>query len=807
MKFTIAALLSQLSEDKLVAPKQLEKKLGCETESEQQQLQIALDALEKSNFLLKERGKYRRQERPELIEARLRCSSKGFCFAIRDDVEDEDVYIRESQLHGAWNGDRVFVKLTREGGRRRSPEGEVNLILERANSTVLACIRQEEEQFVAVPLDDRLLCELALQPEADTDLTEAVNHLANVSVTRYPLAQFPAQGRITRVLGSSDDIAPAIEIVCCKHSLLREFPTEVAAAAAQIPSSLPTGLEGDRLDLRPSLLFALLPAEDVPTIVDTAFSVEARAIGGWRLGIHTIDLSPFISADSALDREARRRGSTIYLGDTVLPLFPLSISSGIGSFVSGEDRLAISLLVELDVEGRVESYEIQPSVVRLRHLLNESQINEILERPAGRRSLPKAIKAFEDCFEALDQLIEIGVFLRRHRHERGGFEFTLPEPTVGGTPLSNSLDPFPDEGHQSAVLLDRPGSPRACVREIAVLANELVGRHLQALGLPALYRLDRHPDITAVQDVLKLAASLDLSLPEVEGEITPLAFQSVIAALGEGDVERVVLYLLKDTLKPATYSTQPGRNFGLALDQGYVHFVSPTRRYADFFTQRLLSTLFQDGRDRRSPRAKEGVNLRSSSCQGQVNWSVLPPAQETDFSETVAGLAAPMSDRDKQALEAETDWVGFKKAGYMKAHVGDVFPGVITGVQSYGFFVEVEELLVEGLVHVSSLKDDWYEYRSRQQRLIGRKGRRQYALGDQVQVEVKNVDYYRQQIDLVVVESEEASVGAEGLLDSADLAPADLPSPLDLAEPFADESEQLTILGEDLPLEDDDDEA
>lgn len=794
MKFTIAALLSQLSEDKLVAPKQLEKKLGCETDPDQQQLQIVLDALEKAGFLAKERGKYRRQERPELIEARLRCSSKGFCFAIRDDVEDEDVYVRESQLHGAWNGDRVLVKLTREGGRRRSPEGEVNLILERANSTVLACIRQEEERFRAVPLDDRLLCELALQPDGDIDLSTAVNHLANVTVTRYPLAQFPSQGRITRVLGSSDDIAPAIEIVCCKHSLLREFPAEVMAEAAALPSTLEPTRGGDRQDLRQSLLLALLPAEDVPTIVDTAFSVDPRPTGGWRLGIHTVDLSGLIAADSALEREARRRGSTIYLGDTLLPLFPLSLSTGLGSFVEGEDRLAVSLLVNLDGEGQLERYELQPTVVRLRHLLNEAQIGEILERPSERRSLPKTIEAFEDSFEALDQLLEIGVLLRRHRHLRGGFEFTLPEPTIGGTPLSNSLDPFPDEGHQSAVFVDRPGSPRAFVREIAVLANELVGRHLQSLGLPALYRLDRHPDITAVQDVLKLAASLDLSLPEVEGEITSHAFQTVIAGMGEGDVERVVLYLLKDTLKPATYSIQSGRNFGLALDQGYVHFVSPTRRYADFYTQRLLSAVFQEGRDRRSHRSKEGVNLRSSECQGQVNWSVLPPALETEFSEVVAGLASQMSDRDKQALEAETDWVGFKKAGYMKAHVGDVFPGVITGVQSYGFFVEVEELLVEGLVHVSSLKDDWYEYRSRQQRLIGRKGRRQYALGDQVQVEVKNVDYYRQQIDLVVVEAEDLNASNGESLAADDLEETTDLTIIDLTE---EDSEQLNILGDD----------
>jgi ribonuclease R len=205
------------------------------------------------------------------------------------------------------------------------------------------------------------------------------------------------------------------------------------------------------------------------------------------------------------------------------------------------------------------------------------------------------------------------------------------------------------------------------------------------------------------------------------------------------------------TLKPATDSTVPGPHFGLALSQGYGHFTSPLRRYGDILNHRILHAVFDQGRDRRTTRAKERVNLRHSSCHGQISWNVLPPEIQRELETAIAAAVPHLNEREKIAQQAQQDLEGLQKAKQMQERTGEVFRGLITGIQSYGFFVEIEELMVEGLVHVSSLKDDWYEYRSRQQTLIGRKSRRQYRLGDRVEVQVKSVDYYRQQIDLVVV--------------------------------------------------------
>ncbi|MEO0948742.1 MAG: iron ABC transporter substrate-binding protein, partial [Cyanobacteria bacterium J06641_5] len=237
MQFSIATLLSQLSEDKLVAPKLLEKKLDCQDAEDFDQLQIALDALERIGVIEKDRGKYRRSALDAVVEAKLRCSSKGFCFAIQDIEDAEDIYVRESQLGSAWNGDRALVRVTKEASRRRSPEGEVVVILERSNPSLLAQVKHTSEHgYRAVPLDDRLLFELELKQDEDI-LKTAVDQLVHVEVRRYPLGHQPPLGEVTRVLGSDAEEAADIDIVCCKHDLPRTFPERVLAAIEDLPAA------------------------------------------------------------------------------------------------------------------------------------------------------------------------------------------------------------------------------------------------------------------------------------------------------------------------------------------------------------------------------------------------------------------------------------------------------------------------------------------------------------------------------------------------------------------------------------------
>lgn len=770
MEFSIATLLASFTDDKLVAPKVLEKRLNCHSHDSLRRLQITLDALEKIGILVKERGKYRRVQEDNVIEGKLRCSSKGFCFAIQDDEESEDIYIRESQLSTAWNGDRVLVRVTKEGTRRRSPEGEVRLILERANSSVLARVKKDNSNYQAVPLDDRLLFELDLD-QAETDLKKAVDQLVHVEILRYPLGPLPPTGRVAQILGSNAEAASDLDIVYCKHDLPRDFPVEVMEDARALPKRLRKSDMKARVDLR-DVLTVTIDGPGVETI-DDAFSLDVLDEDRWQIGVHISDVSYYIPSGSPIDVEAQKRGFSIYLADTVIQMLPQPLSGTLCSLGPDQDRLAISVLTTLNSAGEVLEFEMQPTIIRVDHQLNYRQVQAIVEREGLSTGSTIDVSAekidqFEGAFELIKNLYNISQAIRHQRHQRGAFELNLPEQVLPeDDKVNHYISPkfqYDDEGALGAVVESSHLPARYIATELMMLTNQLVASHLRALDVPALYRVHRTPSPADVQELMKLASNMDLDLHlDNEDEVHSRDYQRFTREFANSKAEKVLTYLLLSTLKPAVYSTHPGNHFGLALTDGYTHFSSPMRRYPDLIVHRLLHAIFDKGRDRRTTRSKDRVNLRHSSCHGKINWNVLPPSLQTEFEEQLASLAPYLSEQEKLAQEAEADLEGLKKAEFMQAHTGEVFHGLITGVQSYGFFVEIEELLVEGLVHVSSLKDDWYEYRSRQQKLVGRKNRRQYRLGDRVEVQVKSVDYYRQQIDLVAVGG-----GSEALDDDDD---------------------------------------
>ncbi|QSJ17085.1 VacB/RNase II family 3'-5' exoribonuclease [Nostoc sp. UHCC 0702] len=783
MEFSIATLLANFTDDKLVARKVLEKKLGCEDELSLQKLHIALEILEKIGILVKERGKYRRVTEEGMIEAKLRCSSKGFCFAIQDVEGAEDIYIRESHLSNAWNGDRVLVRVLKEGSRRRSPEGEVKLILERSNHTLLARIKQVENGFRAVPLDDRLLFELKLQTNG-MKLEQALDHLAHVEVLRYPLAQYPPLGRVVQILGSDAEAAADIDLVTCKHDLARNFPDSIQDAAAKLPKKLLKADLKNKLDLRKLFTFTITGVNGDTKAIENALSLEKTVTGNWILGFHVADVSHYVQPDEPLDREALKRGRSVYLGELLLPMLPDTVAERC-ALVVGSDRLAISFLITIDPEsGDVLDWEIQPSVINVKTSVSKEQAEAILDGQSEDES--------EQVVQLLQELGKLYKAVKQMRLDRGSLQLNLP----------SSQNPYYDEGILGAVVVnDLP--VRSLLTELVLLVNELMATHLNALGVPAIWRVQGTPDPEDVQEMLKLAINLGVELSlESEVDIQPLDYQHLTRAFAESPSEQVLTYLLQDTLKPSAYSTTKGPHFGLALQQ-YTHCTAPLRRYSDLLMQRVYYQLLEHGRDRRNTRVKERVNLRHSSSHIEINWNVLPPELQQELQSDLTRVIIQINDREKEVQEAEADLAGLQKAQLMKQRIGQVFQGVITGVQSYGFFVEIEvpaaetkqasnpgiPLRVEGLVHVSSLKDDWYEYRARQQALFGRKNRASYRLGDRVAVQVKSVDYYRQQIDLVTVGSDGVAkgLGIGGIND--DVSDIYLPNDIepDDLEPYGDD--------------------
>lgn len=753
MEFSITQLLEAFSDHKLVAPKALEKKLGINEDSaEVKKLQVALDALEKIGILEKDKGRYRQISEEGVVEGRLRCSSKGFCFAIQDTEGAEDIYIRESRLSNAWNGDRVLVRVTKDGIRRRSPEGEVRLIIERSNPTLLAKVKPTETSYQAIPLDDRLLFEIDLVPNEEVpDLSVAVDKLIHLEMVRYPLGNHLPIGKVVQVLGNDAESTNDIDLVCCKHNLPRKFSDKVLAAAASLPKAVRKADLKHRLDLHKATTIRIGNAAAISLVPSKS---------GWDLGVHIPDVATYVTEGSELDLAARRRLRSFYLGDMTVPMLP-EIEA-----LNQLEYLTVSVLMKLDREGLLTSFEIQPSAISLRAKLSYEEAQE-MSTAAGKEDVDVAM--------LIGNIERLGTLLLQQRSE--AFQIKLPQ--------AYTYDP--DEGTQGVPVVPANTPIYGMVAEIMIVANQAIASHLTALSLPTIFRTQSPPDQNKVSDWLKLLESMGvtLGLNEAEPPQHPdyQRFLAQIEQMPQPTHRDILNYLLLSLLKPGEYSLTQGSHFGLALtDKPYIHGVMPMHRYADLLIQRVLHAVFTEGRDRRTTRSKEGVDLRSSSCHGEVGWGVLPPDRERQLAADMEFVVVRLSQQDALAHRVKSDLEGLQKAEFMQAHTGKNFFGIITGVQSYGFFVEIESLLVEGLVHVSSLKDDWYEFPQTNSRtkarastvLVGRRSGRQYSLGDRVEVQVKSVDYYRQQIDLVAVVSGEAVDNYEHNSDS--------PYPEDFAE-------------------------
>ena len=570
------------------------------------------------------------------------------------------------------------------------------------------------------------------------NLETAIDHLVHVEVMRYPLGSHPPIGKVKRILGSDAEEAADTDIICSKHDLPIAFPDQVIQIASSIAPNLDYAENEKRQDLR-HLLTLAIEAEndrgDIP-LIENAFTLEKTETGQWQLGVHITDVARYVEPDSPLDEEAKKRGTAIYLGDKILPLFPEEITVAC-SLLPGRDRSAVSVFLTFDEKGSVVEFEILPSLINVDHLLSYSQVQTMLGNPDEVE--PEMVRVREMLG---DLIFSLSPLVKAQRLQRGGFEITL----------AHTQSTYKDESRLGAILVASYEPVRAFLCELVILVGKVVAEHLSALQVPAIYCTQPDPDWEELEDLLKLGSNLGLNLKlESEEEIGPLDYQNLTQEFTKSSANKILNYLLQSTLRQVRYISHPGSHFGLAYSNGYTHCVSPGQRYVDLFIQRVLKAIFEQGRDRRHSRVKQSVNLTSSTCHGKINWNVLPPQLHIQLDTESHSLISHLNDRDKLAEDAERDLQGLKKAEKMKERTGQIFQGLITGVQSYGFFVEIEDLLVEGLVHVSSLKDDWYEYRSRHSCLVGRKNRIAYRLGDRVEVEVKSVDYYRQQIDLVTV--------------------------------------------------------
>jgi len=763
MKFTVAGLLDQLPASDALPLAKLEKALGLSQKTDKAMLRIALEGLGRVGLLEEGEAGVQRCHDESLIEARLRCSSKGFCFALREDG-NEDIYIRDHQLNHAWNGDRVLVRITREGGRRRSPEGGVQCILERATTNLLAQVERHEDRLVAVPLDDRLLTSVALPASDDTYLDPAKQSVVEVLLDRYPVAQFPAQGHVARLLPINGGEEADLDLLLTKHGLRNP----VAPPRSTLRNPNPKG----RLDLTalPTFLLNGWSGGEAPILPAVSLEEVSLEEGetGVTLWVHSPAVGERLTAGGSLDLWLRERAEALCLGRRWIPLLNPALSKAAG-FVTGQEAAAVSVGLQFNAEGQLEHYRFALTTIKADAGIDAACLQALAERKPKARSVPAALKALKDLLPVLEKLLELAAVLRQRRLASGSIDLDLPLPdleSLGDLPV-----PEPGESRQGWLVALPPHHPFALLRELVRPAGQALGQHLAALDLPGIFTVNPGADPAQVNEVAKAALALEIPLELADDGNAPVASE-LAAAFAATDRSRVLQRQLSEVLPEVQFSPSPGSHSLAGDTEALAPWCLPSLHYADLWNQHVLVLLLTEGKDRPSVRHKVRVDLASDVCHGTLDWHLLPPSQRTELEHSRSNsLIQRLNNRARFVLELKADLAVMAQARAAEPMVGQTISGVISGVQSYGFFVEIPPSRVEGLVHVSSLKDDWYEYRSRQNRLVGRKNRRTYRLGDAVDVEIQKVDVLRHQIDLIVVETE-GEPGGEAVTQANEQEPA-----------------------------------
>ena len=781
MKFTVADLLDQVPAEGSLEKAKLEKILRLTNRSEKQTLDLALHGLNRLGILnVDPEGGVSRGESNDLVEARLRCSSKGFCFAIRDDGGD-DIYIRDHQLNHAWNGDRVLVRLTREGGRRRSPEGGVQCILERSTTSLLASVEQQDDRVVAVPLDDRLLASIELSSDdashADREKGPSV---AEVVLDRYPVAQFPARGHVARSLPLDGGSEVDRELMLTKANLHQRPASPRASLKA------PSAKKRVNLIEQPSLLLRGWTAADSPCL--PAIHVTPHN-GGTRLWIHAPALAERLTPGNSLDQWLVNQSESVCLGDRWLPLLssPLTKAS---SFNVGEEQDAVSLRLDLSSDGEWQDWEFCLSRIKPVAEVSAEALQALDARKPKSRAIPAALKSLKEQIGQLETVVFCARSLHQAEQQKGRIELDLQPSQIDGLSDLNAISPDGDGQRWTTPL--NVACAHSLLSVLIRQAHRVWEDHRRSLGLPAIVLDAAQPEESALNDVAKAAVALDVPL-ELDEDGAPSASE-LASALSGLSSSRVLSLQLRQALPESAYSlacetsgedtagvdaNSVSTNAGTAEDDQAIAedlvetsvttaddqltpeapWCCPTLHQADLINQHVLCQLLNEGKDRPTVRQKEKAQLGHRGAASTVDWPLFTPSQDQKLSDVLRERTVQrLNARRRQVHDLKRDVIAMARARSAEPMIDQVQAGIISGVQSYGFFVEIPPSMVEGLVHVSSLNDDWYEYRSRQNRLVGRRSRRVYQLGDPVDVKVLKVDVLRNQIDLEVVPSETPAV-------------------------------------------------
>jgi len=649
-------------------------------------------------------NRYGLPDRMDLVVGKLDGHPSGFGFVAPErPIEGltRDIYVAEHNMKEAMHGDRVVVRIERyrEDGRA---EGQIVQVLERASTSVVGryVVDISGLGFVT-PFDKRLSTDIEI-PRGETHDAES-GEMVTVEVTRWPTPTRGPAGRIVEVLGDINDPGVDTEIILRKHDIPDEHGAEAIAEAKRIGGAVkPKDIAG-RTDFRDRAVVTI-DGEHARDF-DDAISIEKLKNGHYWLGVHIADVAHYVQEGGALDQEAYERGTSVYFPERAVHMFPSELATGLCSLNPHVDRLVQSCLMEVTARGDVVRYEMHDGVIRSDARMTYTAVNAILTEKD-----PDTIREYHQLVPMFELMRELFQILNARRHLRGSVDFDLPEAQV----VLN------EEGFITDIIASERNVAHRLIEEFMLLANETVAGHLESRGMPALYRIHEPPDPLKVLQFEEFIGALGYSLGAPEGAVRPRHFQKLVEKIRGVPAERPIAFLMLRTMQKARYDAMNVGHFGLAAET-YTHFTSPIRRYPDLVVHRLL-------REQRHTKVSD--------------------ERKAELDEDLQEVGRHTSERERRAAEAEREILQWKKVRFMADKVGDVFEGYITGVAPFGMFVELVEHYVEGLVHVSTMADDYYRFREQSHALFGENTKKTYRLGDRVSVQIIRVDMERRQIDL-----------------------------------------------------------
>lgn len=663
-----------------------------------------IDQMEKEGLVVKTKNaKYGLIDNEYLITGKLQGHERGFGFLIPEDKERKDIFVPAENMNGAMHGDKVIVNITRRGDEDKREEGEIIKILERKNTTIVGTFEDNKNFGFVVP-DERKIGYDIFIPKARSKGAKT-NHKVVIEITTWPMARRNPEGKVIEVLGYLSEQGTDILSIIRQFELPEGFPKQVKKIAQEIPQEVDKEEAKKRVDLRDLNTFTIDGADAKD--IDDAVSIELKENGNYYLGVHIADVSHYVKMNSIIDKEAYKRGNSVYLIDRVIPMLPEELSNGICSLNPDVDRLCLTVFMEIDKNGKVIDNKIVEGLMNSKHRLVYDDVSDFLEDDDT--DAKEKLKGITEDLKLMEELMDI---LYEKRERRGSINFDFPE-----TEITLDKNGVPVEIKKR----DRRIADKL-IEEFMLVCNETVGERFFWSDIPFLYRTHDEPSPEKITAFSKVLHNFGYSI-KGQQEVHPKELQLLSKEIKGKKEEPLLSTLMLRSMKKAIYSEEQGIHFGLAAEY-YSHFTAPIRRYSDLVVHRII---------------KEYINGR------------LDKKLTSKLDKTLPDIAEQVSMTEKRAEEAEREVEDMKKAQYMKKHIGEEFDGIISSLTNFGIFIQLENT-IEGLVHFNNMLDDYYHFDEENYHIIGDRTKKMYKLGDEVKIRVTNSDVMKRDIDFEIVE-------------------------------------------------------